>query len=286
MNPDPLVSISTAWNYHSQMDIRQWCLQVEALGLNTIALDYQLTSSHLDELERILPDLGMGVSSVHNFCPLPNDPVEGRHASNYYRLSSPDETERRKAVAWTKNTIETACRFQAGVVVIHAGTMGVGEDKSGRLLDLYRQGQKESPEFSRLKAEILAARAQGKAPFIDALNKSLEEVIACALEKGVVIGLENRYYPFEVPNFDEVGEFLKRFQSENLKYWHDTGHAEINERLGFSSHKDFLTCYKDRMAGIHLHGMKGTKDHLTPFIGDLDMAPILKALGCGSSYSY
>ena len=60
-----------------------------------------------------------------------------------------------------------------------------------------------------------------------------------------------------------------------MYYWHDVGHAQINERLGIAPHLEFLQRYKSRMIGVHLHGMHETRDHLAPFDGDLDLNPLL-----------
>jgi hypothetical protein len=46
-------------------------------------------------------------------------------------------------------------------------------------------------------------------------------------------------------------------ESESLvSYWHDVGHAEVQQRLGFASHEGWLSQFKDRMVGVHLHDIR------------------------------
>jgi hypothetical protein len=91
----------------------------------------------------------------------------------------------------------------------------------------------------------------------------------------VKIGLETRYYPVEIPNYEEVGCFLDSFHDQGMFYWHDVGHAEVGERLGICPHADYFRHYKDRMIGMHIHGVKGLRDHQAPFDGDFDLTTVM-----------
>jgi len=53
-------------------------------------------------------------------------------------------------------------------------------------------------------------------------------------------------------------------------YWHDVGHAEVNQRLGFTPHEEWLSRFGDRMIGIHLHDVLGIRDHRPPGKGDVN----------------
>jgi hypothetical protein len=41
--------------------------------------------------------------------------------------------------------------------------------------------------------------------------------------------------------------------SPNLVYWHDCGHAQIKENLGFIHHALHLESLAPRLAGFHVH---------------------------------
>jgi len=273
-----MLSISTSW-MDAKTDMQTWLSQVKELGFDAVELSYKVTEKQLKEAEPIVKDLGLNVSSIHNFCPVPNDGDSSRHVSNYYRLSSIDEHERQLAVKWTNIAVDTAEHVGAGVVVIHAGTLDFEDERSPKLFELYTTGKKASDDFQKEKARILQLREEKKRPYIAALEQSLSEVIGYSQKKNIKIGLETRYYPIEIPNFDEISYFLGLYDEKVLGYWHDVGHAEINDRLGIKAHIDFLETYKDRLIGVHLHGMEGRRDHLAPFEGDMDLNKFLPYFG-------
>ena len=71
-----------------------------------------------------------------------------------------------------------------------------------------------------------------------------------------------------MPNFEEIGHILARFHGGNLRYWHDVGHARVQERLGFIRQRDLLEAYSDMLIGIHLHDVLGVDDHFAPGQGE------------------
>ena len=270
-----MLSISTAWNYRPDMNVAAALEEIKSLGLTRIELGYRLRQDQLAQVMDLLKPMGLSVSSAHNFCPLPDDHPSPRHPSNYYRMSSLDEQERKRAVMWTKKCVDTAVKADGKVVVIHAGMIEIPQDPSRDLIALYKDGQNNTPAFADKRTLLIKLREQSKPPFMDALIKSLDEVVDYAQSKNIRIGLETRYYPFEMPNYEEVQILLDRYHKKGMWYWHDTGHAEANHRLGLTDHADFLKTYHNRLAGFHIHGMRVMRDHLAPFDGDFDMGVVL-----------
>ena len=273
-----MLSISTSW-MDADTDIKEWLAQVKGLGFDAVELSYKVTDDQLRDAEAVLGNLQLKVSSIHNFCPTPDDEPSDRHLSNYYRLSSLDEHERRQAVKWTNIAVDTAQRVGAGVVVIHAGTLDFEDERSPKLFDLYVNGQRDSEAFSEERERILTLREEKKGPYIEALEKSLRDVMAYSQTKNIIIGLETRFYPIEIPNFEEIGYFLNIYGKKGMGYWHDVGHAEMNDLLGIRSHEEFLKTYKDHLIGVHLHGIRGRRDHLAPFEGDMQLSKFLPYFG-------
>jgi len=273
-----MLSISTSW-MDSDADIKEWLARVKELGFDAVELSYKVTDDQLKDAEAVLKELQLKVSSIHNFCPMPDDEPSDRHPSNYYRLSSLDEHERKQAVKWTNIAIDTAQRVGAGVVVIHAGTCDFEDERSPQLFELYVSGQRDSEAFSQERERILTLREEKKGPYIEALKKSLSEVMAYGQSKNIIIGLETRYYPMEIPNFEEIGYFLDIYGNKGMGYWHDVGHAEMNDQLGIRSHEGFLETYKKYLIGVHLHGIRGRRDHLAPFEGDMKLSKFLPYFG-------
>ncbi len=270
-----MLSISTSWMPEPEKGITHWLEQIKKIGFTAVELSYKVDHEQLKEAEEVLDELELQVSSIHNFCPTPNDEPSDRHVSNYFRLSALDEHERKQAVKWTKIAIDTAKRVRAKVVVIHAGVVDEEDNRSPQLFKLYTNGRVASKQFENERKRILTLRRERKLFYLRSLEQSLEDVLDYAEEHEVTIGLETRYYPLEMPDFDEIRYFLTRFQDKPIGYWHDVGHAEMNSRLGIRAHKDFLETYKKQLIGVHIHGMKGRRDHLAPFEGDMNLKKLL-----------
>lgn len=269
-----MLAISTTWNYQPDRDMRQLLLEIKETGLNAVELGYKLTVSQLAQIVSLLKELNLNVSSVHNFCPLPNDHPSPRHPSNYYRLSALDEAERVLAVRWTQTAVDTALRVGAPVVVIHAGTVEMPDDLSEKLFKIYKISDQGAGAFEQVRERFMVQRKAARGPYMDAIIKSLADVLPYAQDRNIKIGLETRYYPTEIPNDEEIGELLARFHAQGLWYWHDVGHAEANDRLGIYDHQACLERYSKQLIGFHLHGVKILRDHHAPFEGDFDIKQI------------
>ena len=96
-----------------------------------------------------------------------------------------------------------------------------------------------------------------------------------------MLGLETRFHFNEIPNTDEMTELLGEAPEQLAGYWHDTGHAEVQEQLGFAFHEEWLSRFRDRMVGIHLHDIRGISDHHAPGKGNMNWEMIAKYLPWG-----
>lgn len=269
-----MIAISTAWNSRKYLNVKEVLQEIKGAGFVSIEISHHFTSERFEELIKWSNALAVKIVSIHNFCPLPSKPRSNRSTSDYYRLSSLDEDERTKAVEYTKKTIDTAKKFSVEAVVVHAGTVELRKDYGREMIELCKSGNGNSRAFSELQRKFITERENKKPQHLEAAAKSLEEILDYAFKAKVKIGLETRYYPEEIPNFEEIGYFLKLFGDKGLFYWHDVGHAEASERLGFTQHVRFLKEFSGRMIGMHIHDIIGFKDHLAPFTGELDYSKI------------
>lgn len=269
-----MLAISTAWNYSSHSDPKEMLSEIKEIGFSAIEIGYSITQETLKELIPLIEAMELEVVSVHNFCPLPPKSGPKRFLTDYYRLSSLDERERKKAVEYTKRSVDTARLFSCEAVVIHAGTVELKNNYVREIFCLYNEGRRDSEEYLRAKDRLLAARRALKAAYLESVARSLEDILSYADSAGVKIGLETRYYPHEIPDFEEIGYLLGLFKDKGLVYWHDVGHAEVNERLGIAAHRDYLRNFADWMKGVHFHDLIGIDDHRAPFSGDLDFSKI------------
>lgn len=240
-------------------DLKGW---LEDLGLSAVELDFRVTA---EQLEKIRPSLDseIKVISLHNFCPVPDGVKPERASGDLFNLASLDWEERRLAIRYTIKTIELAHELEAEVVVLHLGFVVLEGMNTGSYHEDLFKGEK--------KDEFLRERAKKAQKHLDALFLALEPIAKRAESLGVILGVENRNYPHEIPLAEEIGLVLEVFEGAPFGYWHDVGHAHVLERLGFVNQRELIECYKDHLIGVHLHDAKGLKDHLPLGKGEVDL---------------
>ena len=99
----------------------------------------------------------------------------------------------------------------------------------------------------------------------------------CALFPEIRFGLEVRYDYFGLPDYDEMEDVLAEVNLDNVGYWHDCGHAQVFQNLGLWPHEAWLARYRDRLVGVHLHGMKNfLLDHQAPDPDNMDFEMVAR----------
>jgi sugar phosphate isomerase/epimerase len=150
-----------------------------------------------------------------------------------------------------------------------------------RLYKLHDGSYAQTKEYSQAKEELVYQRISQAPPYLDASRKSLQELSEYSRQKGIMLGLETRFHLNEIPNMDEMTELLNEVPESLVGYWHDVGHAEVQQQLGFSLHEEWLSRFKDRMVGIHIHDILGISDHHAPGKGDMNWEMVAKYLPPG-----
>ena len=246
--------------------------EIRGLGFDHAELSHGTRISLMPGIIEAVEAGVIKISSLHNFCPLP---IGVNHsAPNLYRLSADRPSERENALRYTLKTVEFAVRVGAPVVVIHYGSIEM-KDYTEKLLDMVGRGEKDSPKYRKLVAEVIEKREAAKAPYIQRANELLARVLAEAEKRGVKLGIENREAIEELPLESDFGMLFKQLRSPAAVYWHDTGHAQIKANLGFIDHAFHLESQRERLHGFHVHDVQFPgRDHCAPGTGTVDFAAL------------
>jgi sugar phosphate isomerase/epimerase len=246
--------------------------KAEEFGFTHIEANASISPQMLSELLKT----GVSISSIHAPCPATLSsrgvPTSG------LSLSSLSERDRMEAVGFTKQTIDLASSVKARAIVLHMGEVPIDLNLQGRLFGLYRDGYAQTKEYSQAKEELVCQRDSRAPHHLDEAKRSLQEIAEYGLQNGVILGLETRFHPHEIPNMDEMAELLSKSPRDSVGYWHDVGHAEVQQQLGFGSHEEWLSLFRYRMVGIHLHDVLGITDHHAPGEGEVNWEIVSKYL--------
>jgi len=219
------------------------------------------------------------ISSIHSPCPVV---LSSRGIpANGLSLSSLDESERMEAVSFTSKTIDLAAEVSARAIVLHMGEVPIDLNLRDRLYKLHDGGCAQTKEYRQAKERLLDQRLSLADSYVKAARKSLRELSKYSRQKGIMLGLETRFHLNEIPDMDEMAELLDEVSEHAAGYWHDVGHAEVQQQLGFSFHEEWLSRFRDRMVGIHLHDICGISDHHAPGKGNMNWEMIAKHLPWG-----
>jgi sugar phosphate isomerase/epimerase len=274
-----MFGISTAYKSPEISDGNKLIDELEKTGVPGVELDYRLTVDAFEKIKRRLKNSSLQVLSLHNYCPHPEIlPIE-KASGDAFWLSAIDEQERQLAVKYSLRTIRNAYELGARAVVFHLGRIGI-QRKDREWFELLKNGKFWEPEARTFVDRTLAERESAKGPYWNALLKSLEKLNREAEKLNISIGVENRYFWDDFPNFKEIGILLDQFQGGTIGYWHDVGHAQTHETFGLCDHEKFLQAYSNRLVGTHLHDCKetGYNDHFAPGTGFIDYDMIKKYL--------
>ena len=272
-----MYSLSTCWNSHRHTDGRALLREVRELGFEQAELSHGTRVSLLPGILEAVEAGDIRISSLHNFCPLPMG-VE-HSAPNLYQFSAEKPRERELAVRYTLKTLDFAVRVKAPLVVLHLGSIDM-KDYTAKLKEMAGGGAKGTPKYERLCAELAAKREARKVKFVERMYETLRQIAPEAESRGLRLGLENREALEEIPFESDFGFLFREFTNPAIAYWHDTGHAQIKENLGFIHHASHLESLSGRLAGFHLHDVQfPARDHCAPGSGTIDWAalrPVVK----------
>jgi len=272
-----MLAISTAWRSEILDSGKEIVEDILGLGVNTLELEYRISRANLKEMDPYLRDGRISVQSLHNIFPLPRHIPKSQANGEFVSLSSPNDRERKSAIAYTLKTMEWARKLGARAVVLHMGRVPM-DGVMGLLMEAYDGGITETKEGNSFIAEHKETRGRLGKSLLKASLKSLEILAREAQRQGVLLGIENRYNIQDFPSLEEFQAIFREFGASPIRYWHDLGHATAQENLGLLYKGELLENLGQFLAGVHLHGCRGYHDHYAPGSGEEDYSLLKKFL--------
>ena len=265
-----MLAISTMWNALENPDGAAMFDGLKQLGFENIALSRHLTIEQLEQLKPIFREIGQAHPPViQNYCPMLPGTVQSDVQKDKVQLSSLDNDERKEAIRKTIQTMQLAIDMEIPTVILRLGKVDT-YDRSNLMTDLYDYGEREFEAFNKKVTEATEWRKRKEAKHHNATLRSLDELNEAALRMELKIAIENRPQYFQIPNFDEVGLFFNEFYGSPMRYWHDVGHAALQEKLGLCWAQEWIKTYAQHLIGVTLHDLQELDPYHPPGTGDLD----------------
>ena len=257
------VALSTMWAIGQFQNLADFFSAGRRLGFARFELNHGINSAMLEGLS-----LNGMITSIHEPCPA--DLSASLLKERNWLISAPDEENRQQGVAAVRRSIDLAHRLGVRVVIVHPGRVDIDTTLESTLVKLYKAGKSDQPEYAQAKERLVAARAAQAEVNMRSVRRSLLELAEVTSRVGVRLALENRFHYHEIPLPDELEDLLSLGCGEVVGYWHDVGHAQVLQNLGFDMHEEWLRRFAGRIIGVHLHDVVGITDHLAIGLGKLD----------------
>ena len=250
-------------------------VEIADLGFDHMELSHGIRVSLVPGILKAIDEGVIQVSTVHNFCPLP--PGVNGAAPNLYQPSRRSQPEQDMWRRHTLRTLDFGARVGAKVMVTHSGSVDFFWRNPEAALEGYEANYTGDDlavddNFIALREKGLARMRKKQSPFIDRLLDNFRFLTKALEDTGIKLGLENREGFTELPLDLEIRGVLGQLEPAGcFGYWHDTGHAQLKERLGIISHEALLNDNKDRHLGFHLHNVSEEgDDHQPLYAGVID----------------
>jgi sugar phosphate isomerase/epimerase len=267
-----MYSFSTCWNSHRHTDGRAMLREIRDLGFEYAELSHGIRIALVPGILEAVDAGEIKISTLHNFCPLPMG--VDKASPNLYEFSDERPREHELVFKHTLKTLDFAVRVKAPLVVLHLGSMNL-KDYTGKMEEMLERGEKNSLKYQKLRAEVLKIRDAKKKPSVARVYETLRKILPEAEKRNLKLGCENREALEEIPVEGDFENFFRDFDSPNVVYWHDTGHAQIKDNLGFIHHATHLGSLAARLAGFHIHDVQfPARDHCAPGTGMIDFAAL------------
>lgn len=244
------------------------------LGFTHVELSHGVRITLVPGVLRAVEEGIIRVSSVHNFCPLPTG--IGHPAPNLFEPSAGGR-EHEQWLRQTRRTLDFAVQMEAKAMVLHLGSVRFFWFHPDSCLRDFRRKNPAAdipgdPAYRALLDKSLAKVRKRLPDFWERTRQSIDEILPCAAEKGVRLGCENRERIEELPLDADFPELFSNLSAPaQAGYWHDTGHADLKEKMGLINHREHLAANAEKLVGFHLHDVDADgHDHQPVGTGRVD----------------
>jgi sugar phosphate isomerase/epimerase len=272
-----MISFSTCWNSERHATGDAMLGEIKGkLGFNLIELDHSVRMSLMPGIQKTFDAGEIRFSSLHNFCPSrAGSPMTSIDCSKFSAASA---EERERAVTQTLQSIDLAGQLSASFIVLHLGQVNMNPITE-RLIAMTKAGGYLSREYVRMKISAVKEREKIVPECLQRVKNCLHRIVEYAAAKNIRIGLEARRDYEQIPTERELSGLLEEMNSPHLGYWHDFGHSQIKENLGFLDHAEWLRAVGPRAFGCHVHDcIWPARDHQPPFTAGVNFEKLVPLL--------
>ncbi len=270
-----MIAFSTCWNSkrHKTGDAALREIKTK-LGFDSIELDEGFGASLMPSIRKLLDSGEVRITSLHNPGPL-EAPLAWSDYSDFFTASA---EQREHAVSQTFQTIDLASQLNATFIVLCMGKVNMS-GITDRLIAMAKAGGYLSREYVKIKINAVREREKFSSECLQHVKDSLLRVIEYAAQKNIRIGLKERRYYEQIPTERELTQLLEEMNSPNLGYWHDFGHCQVKENLGFIDHAEWLRAVGPRTFGCHVQDcIWPAREGQLPFTGGVDFEKLVPLL--------
>jgi sugar phosphate isomerase/epimerase len=268
-----MISFSTCWNSTRHSTGDAMLLEIKSkLGFDLIELDHGVHRSLMPGIQKTFDTGEIRFSSLHNFCALPVPSPE------CYKFGAASAEERESAVTQAFQAIDVAWQLNAPFVLLHLGQLKI-RPITDRLIAMAKADRYLSRKYVRMKISAVQEREKVAPECLERVKNCLLRIVEYAAPKNIRIGLEARRDYEQIPTERELAELLEQMNSPYLGYWHDFGHSQIKENLGFIDHAEWLRAVGPRAFGCHVQDcIWPAREGQLPFTGGVDFEKLVPLL--------
>jgi sugar phosphate isomerase/epimerase len=263
-------ALSTNWNSPRHADGEAIVDEILSLGFTRVEIGYQFQETQVPGLLRRIRDGATAADSVHAYSPVPLGAPNGH--PELFLLAAPEEDTRRLAIFHMRRTLDLAATIGARAVISHAGRVPVGR-RWARLANELSTDNTEHWRYRWNLRRLVQARQRRIGRHLDALRRSLDELLPHFGQAGVALALENLPSYDALPDAEEMLQLAVQYPDSMLRYWHDIGHGQIMANAGFADPIETTRRLLSLIAGVHIHDVRGPMlDHQAPGDGGIDFS--------------